>query len=160
MNISEKLIFIKEVVDYRTQGYMGPGCPAEWFLSDYVNYNNIQSDIFPKYVIFAPNEDQLNHWSPCILINAEDIRYSAMRPSMYIIDKDETLEFAWRNGYKLQTYGKLHYRIIDEEYYVNEMYKMAKIYYEQDIESVIKERQKQKIIKETKEEFSKNFFKL
>lgn len=158
----EKLKFIKEVVKYRAAGLMSRGCEYDWFFGTYRDYKNVEAINFPKYVVFAPSEEQLNHWSACILTREDNFeaRYYAIRPSLYIIDEGFGLDAAWRNGYKKETQYNLVHKIVDEDYYIDDMYKIAKMYYENDIETVLKQRELEEQQKFEKEKFAKSFFRL
>lgn len=139
--LEEKLNIIKEVVEKRKEGYMARGCPANWFYSIYEKYNQIQSKNFPKYIVIAPNEEQLEHWRVCMLTSYErEIRYNDLTGTSYIyghFDERDYIqdlqkngfkkELLWRNGYLEETFGKLSVKIITEEEYVEGMYKEAVI---------------------------------
>jgi hypothetical protein len=152
MTNTEKLEFIKDVVSYRFAGYMGPGCPADWFHESYRDHKDDRYKKLPKYVVFAPNEEQLEKWDPCILVHNKDsgfVGYAAVGPRLYRLkDEIENKEYSDEEIADLLSNKKLPYsdgelisKITDEDYYIDKMYRISKNYYKSDIEPMLKDRE-------------------
>lgn len=158
MNKNEKLDFIKKVVKYREQGYMGPGCSADWFYETYEEYNDYKGDL-PKYVVFYHKGYKTDE---CSMLVSERLYCNIGPQSIYLDEKNYNLfkQGLPVTGRRITGDYELHFDIVDEDYYIDRMYDNAFRYMEKDIKPMLKKRQ-EKINRENNiREIYTGFFKL
>lgn len=162
MTPEQKIFFIKYIVEKRTQGYMNAGCESDWFYDNFKTHKNIITKN-PKYIKISSLQNNLEYIRPAILISekATELKYSVCGITTYICE-NQTLSslYLWENGAKKKTFGKLYIKEISENEYIDWMYGIAKSYFENDIEPVLKEQENREILNNKKLTFSLEYFKL